>query len=259
MVAVRAGGLVFEGGAGQDGFYIEDKGLQGLLSGVDVRSNDVPRPDAHGDFVTPGFLEARIVSWSGPVIAPSLRELLRRGRQLTGLLAGGLQGRVMFDLPSGPLWGNGQLAMKTEFDPDMWEDFNGSMRSPYSVSLKFANPRLFGETRLFGAAGNVFFLAHHYGNFPAAPVFTVTGDMPNGYWIYGPNDKVFAVIAPVVPGVPHVIDMATGYLTVGGVVTFGKVTVADTWTVPSGGVVSQIMIPVAGSGNVGMAVPDTFV
>lgn len=250
MASVRVGGLEFHGGAGQDGFYIEGEGLQGLLSGVDVKRDSVSRPQSHGDFDVPGYLEARIVSLAGPCIAESAEVLAHRGRQLTGLLADGGSLPVTFDVPGGPLWGTARLADKTEFDVSLW----GS-RAQYNLRLLFANPRLLGESRTAGA----FSPAFNYGNFPATPIHTVVGTSPAGYTIGGPDGKQYIVTQPLVAGSPHVIDMATGYLTINGATIFGGVSRADTWAIPGGGNFAHTLNAAVGTLTLATTITDTYV
>jgi len=244
---VRIGGLTFWGGEGSDGFYIRKGGLKGFLDGVGVRGNSVERPMAHGDFDLPVFRSARTVSISGPCLAPSEGEWMHRNRQLTGLFGDGRSGRVTFDVGGTVLWGDARLGDTPQWEPQMW----GS-RADYLLVLRFADPRLFGETRTF--AGGV--AAYHYGNFAASPVHTVSG-VGSGYTINGPGGKTFTVTEAVTSEVPHRIDMATGFLEVGGVVVVGQVTSADVWAVPGGGTVTHTL---TGSGlTLSTAVADTYI
>ena len=249
MASVRVGGLEFFGGAGSDGFYIEGEGLQGLLSGVDVKRDSVSRPQAHGDFDVPGFLESRVVSIAGPCLADSAEKLSEYGRQITGLLADGAAMPVTFDVPGGPLWGMARLAAKTEFDVTLW----GS-QARYQLSLLFANPRLYGEAHGFeiGTYDLV-----NYGNFPAAPVYTVTGSSAGGYVVYGPAGKSFHVTRALNAGEIHTIDMADGYLRVNGVVVYGGIgSPANAWLVPGGG---SVGVTVSDAAIITGRISDTYI
>ena len=248
---VRIGQWTAWGGAGQDGFYIKGQGLKGLFSGVGVRDKSVERPQGHGDFDIPPTRSARFLTIGGPCIAESAERLDWYNRVLTGLLSGGESGRVVFDMPGGPLWGDARLQGTPEFEPTLW-----GQRADWQLSLKFADPRLFGDARTF-AAGEP---AYHYGNFPAIPVFTISGDMPGGYAIDGPNGKQFRVTKPLVPGQPHVIDMATGWLTVGGVVQTGVVARGDVWAIPGGAQVTNYVTPITtGSATTSILVRSTYI
>jgi len=245
MTNVRVGSVVFNGGAGQDGFYI--RALKGL-GGVGVRSDSVPRPQAHGEFDVPVFRTARVVSMEGPCISGSAEVMQHREDMFTAILSEGQSGQVVFDMPGGPRWGMARLADTPEFDPEIW-----GQRSQYLIQFKFANPRLFGSSKSFASGES----AYHYGNFPATPVFTVSGTM-SGYTINGPGGKKFTVTAAVTAGNPHTIDMATGLLTVGGVTVFGAVSRADTWAIAGGAQVVNTLVPLTGSGTLAAKVTDTF-
>src|SRR5690606_35423009 len=156
----------------------------------------VERPQAHGEFDVPVFRTSRIVSITGPCLADSAEKLDWYSNQLTGLLADGQAGRVVFDIPGGPRWGDARLFDVPDFEPVLWGE-----RAAWQLQLKFANPRLFGETRTFGPGASV--TAHHYGNFPATPVITVSGAAPGGYTLTGPDGKQFIVTRPLVAGTPH--------------------------------------------------------
>lgn len=248
MTNVRIGQWLAEGGAGQDGFYIHT--IKGLFNGPGVRGESVPRPQAHGDHDVPVFRSPRIVVIEGPCIADSSERLDWQSNVFSGLLAEGQSGQVIFDMPGGPRWGNARLAVGTqpEFDVTLW----GS-RAEYQLQLKFANPRLFGESRTFASG----VAAMHYGNFTAAPVITVTGSAPSGYTINGPAGRQYKVTAAL-GATPHVIDMADGYLRINGDVVSNAVTIADTWGIPSGTSSTITVTPVSGTASASQLVLDTF-
>src|SRR5690606_2498931 len=93
-----------------------------------------------------------------------------------------------------------------------------------------ADPRTFGESRTFGPVATATSVAtYHYGNFPATPVFTVAGSSPGGYEVQGQGGRRYIVTRPLAHGDPHIIDLATGLLRVGGAVVYGGVSRADSW------------------------------
>lgn len=247
-VNVRVGGLTFWGGAGADGFYIGDDSLRGVFGGVGVKGRDVEAPHRHGDFDVPVFRSGRVVSLAGPCHSPNAEVHGHRNRQLTGLLAGGDVGRVVFDIPGGPLWADGRLADAPEWRNILWGSW-----ADYFLQLKFADPRLYGETRKFDPASSL--SLHHYGNFAALPVFTITGTSGGGYTINGPGGRKFTVTTPLVGGVPHTVSMRDGYLRVGGSIVMGGVTRADLWAVPPG---AKVTVSVT-AGSLSASVADTFI
>lgn len=234
------------------GFAVDPDGFEGIDDGVDMRRDSVERPQAHGDFELPGFLASRVSSLSGWCRADSHAELLHFRSILTGILGHGGTGKLVARWGGDPRWG---MAGRAGPAPKFKVRAKTPRIADWQLQLWFPDPRLYGETRVF-AAGE---LAHHYGNFPAAPVFTVSGSMPSGYTINGPAGKKYIVTRAVTSGAPHTIDMATGLLSVGGAVVFGAVSRADTWGVPGGAQVAHTLVPVSGSGSVSVAVRDTFI
>ena len=243
---VRIGGLTFSGGDGQEGFFIRE--WSGWWGGVDPKTDAVARPQADGDFDVPGFLEPRILTLTGRCHAKSAEYLEQYELRLSGLFGSGKSQRVMVDGPGGTQWADGRRA-GSEFEIELWGAY-----AAYQLVVKFANPRKFGESHSFTGTAPV---AYHYGNFGATPILTVTGSM-SGYTIVGPTGN-FTVTAAVVSGSPHLIDMATGALTVGGVRTFGAVSSAALWTVPGGAQVTHTLVPASGSGSLTVTVVDTFI
>jgi hypothetical protein len=253
---VRINDLVIRGTADVSrlGFYVAKGGFQGWEDGVDMRRNNVERALAHGSFDLPGYLGSRTVTIDGYCYAPTDNDLSWWRSRLTGLLAQGDSTMVAVENQGLTTWAMGRLAAKPAFDRVP----GGRPYATFQLQLWFANPRRFGESRDFTADTGVALPAYHYGNFPAAPAFTVTGSKPSGYTITGPNSKTYSVTKVVVAGHPHVIDMATGYLSVDGVVQQGVVSSGDTWTIPGGAAVSQTL---SGSGiaTLTATVKDTYI
>ena len=251
---VRVGGLTFWGGAGNDGFYIKDAGLTGVLGGVGVRSSTVEIPEAHGEFDVPVFRSGRIVSIEGPCIAPSVGEWLHRNHELTGLLAGGERGRVVFDLPNGPLWADARLAEAPQWEPVLW-----GTRADYLLQLKFAKPQLFGAMNTAAAAASV--TIFHYGNFKASPVLVITptSSMTSGYTLNLPGGKKVIVTQPLTMGHVHEYNTATGRLKLDGVLQVGATSRRDTIAVKGGAQVAISVTASAGAGLITPFTPDTFI
>lgn len=246
-VTVSIGSWFASGGHGSDGFFIAElSGVQG--GGVGVKADRVARPLAHGDYDVPVFREARVVSLEGICLTGSAERQDFLGRQLLSVLGDGSSGRVVFRMPGGAMWGDARLADSPEFEPTLW-----GQHASWLLQLRFANPRLFGESRTFASGAP----AYHFGNFTASPVFTVSGDMPSGYTIAGAG-RTFTTSKPLVSGTPHVVDMSTGYLTIGGVVQTGVVSSGDTWGVPAGSSVVNTLSG-SGTGTLSVRVVDTFI
>lgn len=238
------------------GFVVDPDGLEGLDDGVAVKGETVSRPSQHGDYELPTFMDSRIVPLAGNCLADSPQRLAHFGRQFTGLLTGG-SGRVVFEHMGSTLWGRASLA------PGAQKKFkvNASTATDarFQLQLKFADPRLFGESRPFAAATSLSLI--HYGNFLSLPVLQVTGVMPSGYSIAGPGGRLFTVTQALAAGQTHRIDMATGRLYRNDVLQVGVVSRADMWGVPAGSLgVQYSLVPVSGSGLISApGVIDTFV
>jgi len=244
MANVRIGSWRADGGAGMDGFFIEDGGLVGLTGGVGVKRNIVAREQAHGDYRVPSFKAARFVTVSGPCWARSAEELERYARLFTGLFAEGEQ-TVVFDTPGGPLWAVGELASDPEFDVTLW-----GQRASWQLPLYFRDPRLFGDAHTLAATAGNPVVAINRGNFAATSIITVTG-VASGYTITGPGGLTRSIVSPITTGNPHVIDMATGYVRNNSGFLEG-VSSGSTWAVPAGGTATQTIS--SGSGSVSMSV-----
>jgi hypothetical protein len=254
MLNVRIGDLVFRGGEGSEGFFLNDSGLKGWFGGVDARGDSESREGGDGDFDIPSFLAPRFVTLEGFCHSRSERDQEQYNDRLAGLFGSGGTRRVTVEGPKGTTWADGKLSLGTrpEFDPILW----GSV-AEYALSIKFNKPQKYGNANDTVTASSV--AAFHYGNFKAAPVITVSGSMPSGYTINGPDGKKFTVTRAVASNNPHTIDMSTGYLSVGGAVVMGFVSRGDVWAVPPGLQVAHSISPVSGSGAIQVRTLDTFI
>ena len=253
MANVRIGDLTFLGGDGQDGFFIRGGGLEGLQDGVDVRRDSTDRPNADGQFSAVNYLSARLVAIGGDCVASSAEKLDHYASRLKSLQSNRGEFRVVFDMPGKTLWGDAHLSDRPTFKPQIW-----GVLAEWDLELQFDDPRLFGETRTFTTGSGLNMPVYHYGNFPASPVLTVSGTMPSGYTLTG-GGKSYTVTRPVTAGNPHTIDLATGFLEIGGVVQSGGVTVADVWSVHAGASMTHRVQPVSGTGNLTVTITDTYV
>ena len=227
---------------GDSGFTIAT--LDGLFGGVQAKGRTVSREGADGDFEVPSNLDARTVQVAGKCFADSAEALDHLSDQLTGLFGSGMKRRVVFDGPK-VTWADGKLARGTapQFTPVVWGRI-----AEWSLAIQFADPRKFGESRTFASGIPAF----HYGNFPAAPVFTITGAR-SGYTIPGPSGKSYVVTRAISGSEVHTVDMNDGLLRVNGAVVFGGVSRSDTWAIPGGASVTHTL-----SGLM-TTVTDTFI
>lgn len=245
MESLQIGTWIASMGEGSKGFFVDADGFDGWDDGVDYRLSEVEIPQAPGSFDLPTFAGSRRISASGLCHADSDYLLGWYKSQLTGVLADGLAGKVQVEYQGVNSW-----AMAHRVGSKFKTIVPGTL-AQWQLQVWCPDPRKFGDPHTF--AGGI--PASHHGNFIAAPVLTISGDSPSGYTIYGPDGKQFVVTIPLVSGHPHTIDMATGYVTVDGVIVTGAVAQADTWGIPGG---AQVTMTVS-AGTLSALVVDTYV
>lgn len=87
MTTLTVGGMTFDGGPSATDHVLEQ--LSGWFDGTEVRGEQHARPQAHGEFATPGWHAGRSVSAVVSVLCSSDAEAGVARRALSGLLAGG--------------------------------------------------------------------------------------------------------------------------------------------------------------------------
>lgn len=246
MLRVRVGALTFEGYATK-GLLISPDGFSGWDSGTDSKGQTFSREDSHGDYDLPVYRQSRIVSISGQALADSDAELVHLGSRLTGLGSSGDVVRLVVDHHGSTTWADARVVSQTQ-----WDERGGHAVADYQIQFKCADPRKFAETRAFASGEPAF----HYGNFPATPQLTISGTSSSGYTVNGPNGKRVVVTRALVAGSPHTYDMDTGLLRVNGVLVYGGVSVADTWSIPGG---TRVTHTLSGPGTLSVKVTDAYV
>ena len=233
ILELRSGPLTIrqspEGQPRPAGFYFGRDGFHGWDDGVTMRSDTVARPQAHGDFDSPGFLAGRLVPMSGWCLASTPRELEQYRDLFTGHGADGGKFPVVVERNGRTLRGTARLAAGTS---PSFVDVGNGRRAAWSASWWFPDPRKYGEPFAFGPAASV--QVTHRGNFPAQPVLQVAGAAPGGYTITGPGGRQIIVTRALAAGQPHRFDTRDGRLYVGGSRVLGGVSRADLFTLPPG-------------------------
>lgn len=129
----------------------------------------------------------------------------------------------------------------------------------FQARFKCVDPFKYGGSNSFSVALGSAVSVFHRGTVPAWPVVTVTGSAPGGYAV-SLNGRVVRVVAPLVSGSPHTLDMRTGILRVAGTRVHSAISLAEYWSVNPG--LSQIAntAPVTtGSGTVKFDFYDTYI
>lgn len=257
MLQVTIGGLTFEDHPRDydQCYLIAPQGMTGWESGVQVRREEVARPNAHGTFDAPGFLAARVISVKGTILAPTPARLRHMVTRLTGVLGDGDTGRLLVEDDLGSTWADVRLAAATQ----VATHGSASTEADFQIQFWAADPRRFGELREFtGTTGGGAESVHHRGNARAVPILEITGTMPNGYQIAS-QGRVYEVSQALTSGQTHRIDMGTGWLYRNGSLQVGAVPTLETFTIPPGRNVNVTMSDFGGAGAWTMLLHDTFV
>jgi len=254
---VRAGGLQFfgSGNFSSFGLFIDPDGFEGYDDGVATRSRAVSRENAHGDYVVPGYLDARVVSISGWALTATAREMADLKRQFNALLAVDY-GLVSFNhLGDEPRWGTATRAPGVA--PKFKVNGRTSTEASFQIQLKFPDPRFYGDTHTLAATAGNPVVSINRGNFAATSIITVSG-VASGYTITGPGGLTRSIVSPIAVGNPHVVDMATGYVRNNSGFLEG-VSSGSTWAVPAGGTASQTISSTSGSVSMSVETKATFI
>ncbi len=232
-------------------YLIGPGGIEGWFEGVGGRRNGGDRPAAHGSFDVPVFRSERTPSITGTILASSREELEHGKNRLTGLLADGEVGRLTVHGDYGSSWADvRQMGVKLGSVDGFEADFQ--------IQFVASDPRRYGETQTFTGTS---VQPYHYGNATAIPVIEVTGSLPTGYRVNGPDGRQYRVGQALSSGQTHRIDMSTGWLYRNNVLqtAAGVVTRYQTWGIPPGSTgVAMSLTPNSGSGSMTVKVLDTF-
>ncbi|QLD10888.1 hypothetical protein [Microbacterium oleivorans] len=216
-----------QGEARPRGLYFGPGGFTGWDDGVTMRSETIARPQAHGDFDTPGYLSGRLVPMKGTCFADSMEDLEEMRDMFVGHGGDGGKFTVTVERNGRTLFGSARQAAGTT---PTFEDIGTGRRAKWSASWWFPDPLKYGAAFDFPAGQTV--LAVHRGNFPARPRLRVYGDAGGGYTITGPGGRLIVITRPLVAGQPHTFDTATGRLTIGGARALGGIARSDLFTLP---------------------------
>lgn len=219
--------------------------LEGWWDSPDTKGEDADRPNADGEYDLPIHNAARLVTIGGNLHAVP-GQMFEAGDFITGPMLGRLQVAGF----GSTKWADAKRTTGVRFTPITEE------LAQWQVRLKMPNPRKYGNTNsfTFASIGDLY----QWGNYPASPVFTVSGSAPLGYTINGENGEEYKVTTPLVTGSPHVINFADARLRIGGTLTSNGNGAADVWDTAAGSLTRYIFTS-AGSVSVTATVTDTFI
>lgn len=214
--------------------------IDGWHNGPGVRRDKTPRLWAHGDFTERGWRSGRLITLTGHVRTQTRAEAADFVDLLAATYAEGTSGRFSFEDPDqGTRWADVGL----ESEPKT--DWKLPTRIDWQLELYAADPRKYGQSVSdvtgvpvdggglgfdlftqgtlgvldFGESGDPGFLElTNAGSADTGPVFTVTGDCPDGFTITNRVTGARLVYsAPVFVGQPVVLDASYGSVMVDGV------------------------------------------
>lgn len=255
---VEINGLRFTGGDGHHGFFIDlDGGLVGWDDAPAVRFDAIERAHGDGDHdLSEVLYEARIMTVSGLCHARSSEELGVFRNRLMAIPTTGVRATVS-TFGTTTFADNSATASASKFEVVV----PGSI-ARYQFARRFSNPRRYGRLNKSTSASDGSFTTSHYGNARASTRFVVSATSSNtgSRWrITGPGDRSIVVTAPLQPGHPHEYDMFTGQLRIDGVLQYGAVEIADSWSIPPGRILNHT-VSASGTGvSVSALTYDTYI
>lgn len=224
--------------------------LDGWWDSPDVQGETISRSNADGEYDLPIYNQARFLTVTGTLRTTS-HDLTHEGMNfLTGPIAGRLQVAGHGNLQ----WAEAKRNGGVKFTPLT------DTLSQWQVRLKCVNPLKYGDAQqVAGVTGTGFYL-NHFGNYPASPVFSITGDMPSGYRIDS-GGLEHRVDRPLAPGSTHFIDFRNGLLRENGGYVNGGAGRVTPFKVPPGS--ARLFLVQAlggsGSGNIAATLYDTYI
>lgn len=232
--------------------YLEIDDIDGWFNAPATKQAQNARVNADGDFPAPVYYESRFITLSGALAAKSAPERWTGSNMLASLLNGG-EKKLVIEIDGLAQWAMVQRNGQPEIDVVANRLIN------YQLNLKATDPYKYGKSNLFtvalGSAVNLF----HRGTANAWPNVTVSGSAPAGYAV-SLDGRLVRITEPLVSGSPHTLNMRTGVLKVAGTRVYGRIEVADYWSVPPGEPMAANTAPVTtGSGTVQFDFYDTYI
>lgn len=262
-LAMRYGGFEFNGfvrdrGQPLDGFYIGEEGVTGWMDGVQMRTPSEASTDGIGDFLLPGELANRAVSWSGLCFAQSEDALAEWGEGFAAIAADGDAHRLQGDELGRQRWAMAQRSGAPTFRSARRPTRN--LRARYEISLNCPDPRKYASVDralLEYSTGPV--LVNIRGTYLSTPVFSVRAVSSMSGYTLSVGAAEFRVSAPLAAGQTHVIDMADELVLSGGVAVLGAKAGGEPLYIRPRTPTTVSLIPNSGTGQFICSAPPTFV
>lgn len=225
--------------------------FEGWWDSPDVKTEQIERPGADGDFDSPVYYQARYPTLTGIFIANSEALMFEGMNRFSGLLR--QRGRLQVVGYGVPQWADVKRASGLVITPQtdrvcLWQ-----------ARVKAPDSRKYGKSQDFVRTNGVVSVFHR-GNYDAKPTVVVRGSAPGGYRLNGPGGKQYKVTRALVTGIPHRIEFNDGRLRVDGNLVSTGVDSADVWPVPPGQNVDfDINVNSGGTAEATITITDTYI
>lgn len=237
-------------GTTREGEWVTEK-LTGWYETPATKGNEEERALADGDYDAQLYYASRMITIDG-ILFFSNRGLAIQALEALAV-ASSLASRALIVTDFGLTRFANVKSQGVDFTPMT----TNAIR--WQIRLKATDPYKYGEAQSFSGAVGSGFDVYQRGTVPANAVVTVTGSFPGGYELTL-GGRLVSVTRAVTSGSPHVLDMRTGILRVGGAVARSGFEYAELFKVQPG--IPQNFYSVArtsGSGTVKLAFNDTFI
>lgn len=225
-------------------------GVDGWWSSPEPKVDNQERENEDGDYDLPVHYGARYITLTGSVRTKSHAQQHQAMNRFTGLLQKKARLQVSGHGPT--QWADVVRASGLKIEP------RTDTYAQWQVRVKAPDSRKFGDANVYTINPGQTVPLFHYGNADAFPVFDVTGNMPDGYTLWGPDGKTFVAPTAVSSARKHYLDMSEGLLKVNGNYWTGQTGNADLWTVPPGQQINT-RLTTAGTGAAKVTVYDTYI
>lgn len=246
---VLLGGQILHG-EDRAGQWIVEK-LTGWYEPPSSKGDGGPRENADGDYESPQFYSARMITIDGILFHRGRGEAVTAMESLSA--SASLTNQTLMITDFGITRTAQVKSLGVDYDPPT----RNTIR--FQIRLKATDPYKYGETRSFSGNIGTGFEVWQRGTKPAFPVVTISGSLPGGYEIQL-GTRLVTITRAVTSGNPHTVDMRTGVLRVNGSVVRSGFDYAQLGAVDPGTPQTCFAGPLTtGSGTVRVNFNDTYV
>lgn len=197
--------------------------IDGWFDSPDVKGETQDRANADGEYDLPTYNSARIVTATGRLIAKSHADM----HEAMSWLSGPMRGRFQVAGHGPTQYADGVRNSGLKLTPET----DTVLR--WQITLRFPDPRKFGDLKTFDVALAAIATVFHRGNYAASPIVQINGPVTGGFTITHPGG-LYTAVGDLAAGSTIRIDFNTGRLKLNGNDRSDLVTRADLYKVPPG-------------------------